>query len=142
MPFFPKIQEIKYKTELCKNWIETRQCRYFRKCKYAHGNSELVNVTDQQTQKYKTKDCNQFYKEGFCLYGTRCLFIHTKPPTSTYKSYQSLLTDLSNTSITKILNSKKQGAKRLPIFKDFVESEAQIYKIQIEKNRKQIKKEM
>merc|ERR1712087_636893 len=33
--------EQKYKTELCKNWIETNTCRYGRKCQFAHGNEEL-----------------------------------------------------------------------------------------------------
>jgi hypothetical protein len=52
-----------------------------------------------------------------------------------------MLTDLTNQPFSKFINSKKQE-KRLPVFKDFVENEAQIYKTQLEKNRKQIKKEM
>ena len=27
----------KYKTELCKNWIETGKCKYSVRCRFAHG---------------------------------------------------------------------------------------------------------
>jgi len=39
----PKVQidEGKYKTEMCKNWIASGFCRYGRKCRFAHGNHEL-----------------------------------------------------------------------------------------------------
>ena len=36
----------KYKTELCKNWIEVGYCRYKNKCKFAHGQDEIVPVKD------------------------------------------------------------------------------------------------
>ena len=32
----------KYKTELCKNWIENGGCRYGKKCQFAHGKEELA----------------------------------------------------------------------------------------------------
>lgn len=35
-------EEAKYKTEMCKNWVETGKCNYGEKCKFAHGKNELV----------------------------------------------------------------------------------------------------
>merc|ERR1712113_896371 len=35
-------QDEKYKTEMCKNWIENRTCRYGKKCQFAHGYDELA----------------------------------------------------------------------------------------------------
>lgn len=34
--------QTKYKTELCKNWIEVGYCRYKSLCMFAHGHSEVV----------------------------------------------------------------------------------------------------
>ena len=31
----------RFKTELCKNWIENGSCRYGKKCQFAHGQEEL-----------------------------------------------------------------------------------------------------
>lgn len=33
-----KIDKTKFKTEMCKNWIEQGYCRYGTKCQFAHGN--------------------------------------------------------------------------------------------------------
>ena len=32
-----KIDKTKFKTEMCKNWIETGFCRYHDRCQFAHG---------------------------------------------------------------------------------------------------------
>jgi hypothetical protein len=32
-----KVSAEKYKTEMCKNWIENGSCRYSKKCQFAHG---------------------------------------------------------------------------------------------------------
>lgn len=31
-----------YKTELCRNWIESAKCRFDTKCRFAHGQEELT----------------------------------------------------------------------------------------------------
>ena len=36
-----KIDESKYKTEMCKNWLAVGYCSYGDKCKFAHGKDEL-----------------------------------------------------------------------------------------------------
>jgi hypothetical protein len=65
----------KYKTEMCKNWIETGHCNYGAKCRFAHGKNELMNKVSQN-DKYKSKLCFSFHKNSYCPYGNRCLFIH------------------------------------------------------------------
>ncbi|ORZ01451.1 hypothetical protein BCR43DRAFT_423842, partial [Syncephalastrum racemosum] len=63
-----------YKTEYCRNWTELGQCRYGRKCRYAHGLGELRQVT--RPTRYKTQICRAYHVEGTCPYGVRCTFIH------------------------------------------------------------------
>ncbi|CDW80184.1 zinc finger protein [Stylonychia lemnae] len=70
-----KVDKAKYKTEMCKNWIEFGQCRYGHKCQFAHGNFEMINK-EPQNEKYKSKPCKSFSEKGYCLYGKRCLFKH------------------------------------------------------------------
>lgn len=67
----------KYKTELCKNWIETAKCRYESKCRFAHGQEELTNYAIRQyNEKFKSKNCRTFYHSKQCMYGSRCMFRH------------------------------------------------------------------
>ena len=69
-----KKNDPKYKTELCKSFMETNFCVYGNKCRFAHGYKELV--VKKQINKYKQKLCNSFFKNGFCPYGNRCNFKH------------------------------------------------------------------
>ncbi|KAJ3129100.1 hypothetical protein HK101_005296, partial [Irineochytrium annulatum] len=64
-----------YKTELCRSWEETGQCRYGLKCQFAHSRDEL-RIVDRHP-KYKTQMCKTFWEKGSCPYGKRCCFIHT-----------------------------------------------------------------
>ncbi len=67
----------KYKTELCKNWIETAKCRYQDKCRFAHGQEELtVAAIYSYNEKFKSKNCRTFYQTKQCMYGSRCMFRH------------------------------------------------------------------
>ena len=67
----------KYKTELCKNWIETAKCRYESKCRFAHGQEELTQAARcVYNDKFKSKNCRTFYHTRSCMYGTRCMFRH------------------------------------------------------------------
>ena len=70
--------KIKYKTELCKNWIETGRCSYSVRCMFAHGHHELVSSQAEQNTKvaYKKTMCEKFHKENYCSYGSRCIYIH------------------------------------------------------------------
>ncbi|KAJ3118556.1 hypothetical protein HDU96_000508 [Phlyctochytrium bullatum] len=64
-----------YKTELCRSWEETGDCRYGAKCQFAHSMEELRVV--ERHPKYKTQMCKTFWEKGTCPYGKRCCFIHT-----------------------------------------------------------------
>ena len=64
----------KYKTELCKSFMETNFCVYGNKCRFAHGYNELV--VKKQINHYKQKPCNSFFYKGYCPYGNRCNFKH------------------------------------------------------------------
>lgn len=64
----------KYKTELCKSYSEMGYCRYFEKCRFAHGKNELAQKL--HIHNYKQKKCDSFHKNGFCLYGSRCTYLH------------------------------------------------------------------
>lgn len=70
------INSNKYKTELCRSFDESRQCKYGEKCRYAHGNTELR--TPARHPKYKTEPCRTYHSSGFCPYGPRCHFIHNE----------------------------------------------------------------
>ncbi|KAG2181372.1 hypothetical protein INT43_008955 [Umbelopsis isabellina] len=65
-----------YKTEICRNWQEIGYCRYGKKCRYAHGQSELRAV--KRHQRYKTEICRTYHETGTCPYGVRCTFIHNE----------------------------------------------------------------
>lgn len=64
-----------YKTELCRSFEETGNCRYGTKCQFAHGRAELRPVL--RHPKYKTEVCKTFHTIGTCPYGKRCRFIHS-----------------------------------------------------------------
>jgi len=66
--------DIKYKTELCKRFLNTGSCRYQNACSFAHGPSELRRVVIHP--KYKSELCRNFHLYGFCKYGQKCNFIH------------------------------------------------------------------
>lgn len=69
-----KRNDPKYKTELCKTFMENNFCQYGNKCRFAHGEEELV--IKAKISNYKRKLCKSFFNEGFCPYGIRCNFQH------------------------------------------------------------------
>lgn len=64
----------RYKTELCRQFSESGDCKYGDKCQFAHGFHELKDV--KRHPRYKTDLCKTFHSKGFCPYGPRCHFIH------------------------------------------------------------------
>jgi len=67
--------EMKFKTELCKNFSTMGKCNYGKKCRFAHGREELVDKLIMK-KTYRTKKCKVFFEEFTCPYGSRCHFIH------------------------------------------------------------------
>ena len=64
----------RYKTELCRPFMESGNCKYGEKCQFAHGTHEVRAMA--RHPKYKTEYCRTFHSSGFCPYGPRCHFIH------------------------------------------------------------------
>ncbi len=115
----------KFKTELCKSWIEMEFCIYGNKCRFAHGKSEIF-VKPINNTKYKMKNCLSFFQTGYCNYGTRCHFKHDERKVSDImlpyysnrlltKNYSYVFgNDTSIYSKTKSYNDNK----RLKVFKN------------------------
>lgn len=95
----------KYKTEMCRNWVELGQCQYGQKCNFAHGYEDLQDKVPANS-KYKSKLCIPFHEKGYCTYGQRCLFLHS----------HLQLQDMDKPYQWTLLLLGRQG-RRLPIFK-------------------------
>jgi hypothetical protein len=70
----PRENMTRYKTEMCKKWVEFGSCPYKHKCRFAHGKEEVKKYIPCKF--YKSRDCKSFYTNGFCNYGHRCMFRH------------------------------------------------------------------
>lgn len=88
------INSNKYKTELCRSYDESRQCKYGEKCRYAHGSTELR--TPARHPKYKTEPCRTYHSSGFCPYGPRCHFIHNEYERKNTQSSNNASTNTGN----------------------------------------------
>ena len=66
--------QLRYKTELCRPYMENGFCKYGDKCQFAHGEQDLRSLP--RHPKYKTELCRTYHTRGFCPYGSRCHFIH------------------------------------------------------------------
>lgn len=66
----------RYKTEMCRQYLETKNCKYGKKCQFAHGQEDVRGLN--RHPKYKTEFCRTFHMNGFCPYGPRCHFIHSE----------------------------------------------------------------
>ncbi|KAL0207593.1 hypothetical protein P9112_012221 [Eukaryota sp. TZLM1-RC] len=70
------INKAKYKTEICRQYLEKGCCSYGSKCQFAHSLSELQ--TSPTASRYKVEICRQFVATGLCQYGSRCRFLHPR----------------------------------------------------------------
>ena len=82
----------RYKTALCKNYIQNHSCPYGDKCQFAHGEQELrsfnaqpqnmmyslgMNPKNQNNMlNYKIVKCKNWEKDKSCKYGAHCTFAH------------------------------------------------------------------
>jgi len=117
----------RYKTELCKNWIENSFCRYGKKCQFAHGHDELesARAAAGMDDKLRTKNCRTFYREKVCNYGSRCMFrhehrhirqIHRHYYVAKLCAYESLFQ--YNKDQANFVNSYETGVSKLSVFSD------------------------
>ncbi len=68
---FVKNYQMKFKTEMCRNWELTGKCKFQNSCSFAHGKEELMKKK-HLPENYKTKLCVQFHTTSYCPYGNRC----------------------------------------------------------------------
>lgn len=68
-------EPVKYKTELCKNWLENGKCKYSVRCKFAHGKHELVS-NDSSARQVRKANCESYHNDKYCPYGIRCQYTH------------------------------------------------------------------
>ena len=117
-----KKNDPKYKTELCKSWIDTKFCIYGNKCRFAHGKDEVSNKPINNT-KYKLKKCTSFFERGFCQYGNRCHFKHDERNLDDiYIPYFGLSLPAQIDSETRTNNLIKTKESRLKVFEKFCNS--------------------
>lgn len=74
---FVKQYQMKYKTEMCRNWELFGKCKFQNSCSFAHGEHELHKKVHLPSN-YKTKLCYQFHTSSYCPYGNRCQFLHSQ----------------------------------------------------------------
>jgi len=80
----------KFKTQMCKHFLDTGKCPLMQFCQFAHGPSELRQPNDPLPKNfgktalgavhsnYKTEPCKNFFSEGECKFGEGCSFYHTE----------------------------------------------------------------
>jgi hypothetical protein len=120
----------RYKTEMCRQYIEKIKCAYGDKCQFAHGEQDMRPVF--RHPKYKTEPCRSFNSAGYCPYGQRCHFVHkgdgymqpsgspASPPLSTSSSSgigsDGSLADLGLGMLDSMFTPPQSPEGRLPVF--------------------------
>ena len=80
----------RYKTALCKKYLESQSCPYGNKCQFAHGEQELRSMNaqpqnmmymrmgskNQNILNYKIVKCKNWEKDKTCKYGSHCTYAH------------------------------------------------------------------
>ena len=114
----------KYKTEICKKFQSIGNCPYGNKCRFAHGEQELI--MKPKGKNYKKIPCKSFFEKGYCPYGSRCNFRHYEKDFSeinySYYYFQLFLItkyNSNNRSSRNFLHSIGSNLinDRLPVFK-------------------------
>ena len=90
-------QSLKYKTEMCKNFVSSGNCTFGVDCCFAHSTTEL-RIRTNLSGGFKTKICRRFHKHGLCNYGSRCQYSHFKNG----EEYQALLMSVEQRLIAKL----------------------------------------
>lgn len=119
----------KFKTEMCKSWVDSGFCVYGNKCRFAHGREEIF---ERQiiNSKYKQKNCQSFHTLGYCNYGVRCHFKHNErkldqieTPHYLFKLLTSNFTNLFSKDQYKLKNQNVVPISRLNAFVRITEKE-------------------
>ena len=116
------LRDPKYKTEICNKWKLYGQCPYSNKCRFSHGNNELMN---RVVHEYRTKNqprtvqkehkCKDFYEKGICFKGKSCSFSHDIRLNKQINEIESvMLLEICNP------NNSCSREKRLHVFKKLI----------------------
>lgn len=80
----------KYKTQMCKHFVEDGDCPLKQYCQFAHGPDELRQPNDPLPKNfgktalgavhsnYKTEPCKNWMTTGECKFGDGCSFFHSE----------------------------------------------------------------
>ena len=93
----------KYKTEICKNFEQTKTCKFGNHCCFAHGENELRTKT-VSNELYKTKICRHFKEAGFCPYGQRCQYFHFQSDKVYFEILDSLMNKINSNRLSSSSN--------------------------------------
>lgn len=118
---FVKQYQMKFKTEMCRNWELSGSCFFKDTCSFAHGEHELMKKQHLPSN-FKSKLCIQFHQTGFCPYGSRCQFLHSQ--------FDVLLTNSDRITYQMVLSDNiRLSHERLHQMKDsdFLHDESLIY---------------
>ena len=121
---------MKFKTEMCRNWQLTGQCKFQSKCSFAHGEHELQGKKHVPAN-FKTKVCETFHELGYCSFGARCQFLHAeRDVTREDYSYEKILNENVKVSLdrAKMVQGTEDHlvymnvfkTERLPVFSNLV----------------------
>jgi hypothetical protein len=110
-----KLNDPKYKTELCKSWLDTNFCKYANKCRFAHGRQEL-SFKETIGCKYKIKECLSFKNNGYCMYGIRCNFMHDE------RKLENIDRSYFNYYLGSFRFPKCYNSRRLEVFSRFIQA--------------------
>ncbi|QLI60770.1 mRNA decay activator protein [Scale drop disease virus] len=69
------ITQHRYKTVMCRNFVQNGFCEYRTYCTFAHDITELYQPFNCSIY-YKKRLCPTFHTVGYCSYGVTCGFIH------------------------------------------------------------------
>lgn len=79
----------KYKTQMCKHYLENNECPLKQFCQFAHGPADLRQPNDPLPKNFgkqalgavysnfKTEQCKIFVETGECKFGDGCSFYHS-----------------------------------------------------------------
>ncbi|KAK7319392.1 hypothetical protein RJT34_04113 [Clitoria ternatea] len=65
-----------FKTETCRAWEESGNCRYNSKCQFAHGKEELHPSRLSTKSKSGAQPCKSFIRAGSSMLGPSCSIVH------------------------------------------------------------------
>ena len=90
----------KYKTEICKNFMIHKKCKFEDRCCFAHGLHELREKSSLNNS-YKLKVCKNYQQNGFCRYGQRCQYVHLKN--------NEIFNEILNTNVSKLCSKLNEN---------------------------------